>query len=285
MIRAGPRSRRGRTIKKYWRNDVAVAVLLIAAAFVPGIAELGLVIGELQLRDADRLSLALLFQAAALVIRRRWPALRLAITGAAFSAYQIGGYPPTVACLALLVALYSVGTHQQSRRRTVAIIATLSYAALALTLHANGSTERLIDYLTFFAVLAACWGAGSWVRARQAEEARKRRESVSAASPAWGSVSPSSAEPSRQAARHRSSRSRWVPLPRSSPSFGTRGQRAASRNVNPPMCPARGGSGRPLGERSPASGCSSRPCCPSRCSAGSGSPGGARSAGCWPFSV
>ncbi|WP_433825005.1 sensor histidine kinase [Actinoplanes sp. CA-015351] len=182
MIRAGPRSRRGRTIKKDWRNDVAAAALLIAAAFVPGIAELGLAVGELNLRGADRFSLALLLiQAAALVLRRRWPALCLAITGATFIAYQIGGYPPTVAGLAVLVALYSVGTHQQSHRRTVAIVATLAYAALALTLHANGSTERLIDYLTFFAVLAACWGAGSWVRARQAEEARKRRASVGAA--------------------------------------------------------------------------------------------------------
>ncbi|MEU8662318.1 sensor histidine kinase [Actinoplanes philippinensis] len=171
-----------------WRSldpmlrDAAGAALLIVAAFVPGVAELGLEVGELHLRADDRISLALLLaQAAALVLRRRRPVLCLALVAAAFAAHQLAGYPPTVAGLALLVALYSAGAHQERRRREAAATASLAYAALAVALHLRGSAERMIDFVTFFAVLAACWAAGSWVRARQAEEQRRRRESVGAA--------------------------------------------------------------------------------------------------------
>ncbi|GIE77952.1 two-component sensor histidine kinase [Actinoplanes philippinensis] len=172
---------RWRTLDPMLR-DAAGAALLIVAAFVPGVAELGLEIGELHLRADDRISLALLLtQAAALVLRRRRPVLCLAIVAAAFAAHQLAGYPPTVAGLALLVALYSAGAHQERRRRAAAVTASVAYAGLAVALHLRGSAERLIDFVTFFAVLAACWAAGSWVRARQAEEQRRRRESVGAA--------------------------------------------------------------------------------------------------------
>lgn len=173
---------------RWWRaldpmlRDAAGAALLIVAAFVPGVAELGLEIGELHLRPADRISLVLLLiQALALIPRRRRPALSLAIVAAAFAAHQLAGYPPTVTGLALLLALYSAGAHQERHRRPVAAAATVAYVALAIALHQRGAAERVIDFGTFFAVLAACWAAGSWVRARQAEERRRRQESVGAA--------------------------------------------------------------------------------------------------------
>ncbi len=92
--------------------------------------------------------------------------------------YQWGGYPTTVAGMALLFVLYSVGAHQERFRRPIAVTATAGYVALAIALHRHGSGERVINYVTFFVVLAASWGAGAWVRSRQLDEARKRQASV-----------------------------------------------------------------------------------------------------------
>ena len=55
---------------------------------------------------------------------------------------------------------------------------TAGYAALAITLALLGSPERPIDWFTFYLLLVACWGAGSWVRARASAEARRRRQSM-----------------------------------------------------------------------------------------------------------
>ncbi|BBH70621.1 two-component sensor histidine kinase [Actinoplanes sp. OR16] len=160
-------------------RDGVLAGLLGVAAFVPGVAELGLAVGELPARDAGVPGLMLLLvQAGALVLRRIRPALCLAIAGGAFIAYQLLGYPPTVAGLALLVALYSAGAHLRRRRRETAIAAAVAYAGLAAGLRLLGSGERLIDFVTFAAVLAACWGAGSWVRRRQADEVRRRADGI-----------------------------------------------------------------------------------------------------------
>lgn len=163
-------------------RDAAGAVLLVVAAFVPGIAELGLEIGELHLRADDRISLVLLLiQALALTLRRSRPALCLTIVATAFAAHQLAGYPPTVAGLALLVALYSAGAHQEHLRRSVAATAAVAYVVLAVALHLRGSAERVIDFATFAALLAACWAAGQGMRARQRDEQRRRLESIGAA--------------------------------------------------------------------------------------------------------
>ncbi|BCY13065.1 two-component sensor histidine kinase [Actinoplanes sp. L3-i22] len=160
-------------------RDAVGAGLLIVAAFVPGLAELGLQIGELHLHGATGLSLGLLvIQALALVPRRRWPAVSLAAGGLAWGVYQLGGYPVTIAGMALLLVLYSVGAHQERFRREVAAAGVAGYVALAIALHERGSTEHVINYATFFVVLAACWGAGAWVRSRQHDELRKREASV-----------------------------------------------------------------------------------------------------------
>ncbi|SDT37095.1 sensor histidine kinase [Actinoplanes derwentensis] len=171
---------------RWWRSldplirDAAGAVLLIVAAFVPGVAELGLEIGELHQRADDPLSLTLLLlQAGGLALRRRWPAVCLAIVGSAYVVHQLLGYPANVATMALVVALYSAGAYQQ--RWTVVAAVTAAYTGLAVGLHLRGSGEQPVDFVTFFAFLAACWGAGAWIRARQAEEQRKRQASVGAA--------------------------------------------------------------------------------------------------------
>jgi signal transduction histidine kinase len=52
---------------------------------------------------------------------------------------------------------------------------------LAAVLALRNSPERPIDWFTFYLLLVLCWGAGSWVRARTAAEAQRRRQSVEVA--------------------------------------------------------------------------------------------------------
>jgi signal transduction histidine kinase len=47
---------------------------------------------------------------------------------------------------------------------------------LAVALDGLGSPQRPADYVAFYLVLAACWGAGSVIRARQARAAERRRQ-------------------------------------------------------------------------------------------------------------
>ena len=161
-----------------WR-PLVVPGLLAGAAFVPGVAELGLEVGELRLRPASALSVALvLAQCLPLVARRRWPGPVLLVVGAAFAAYQVLGYPVTIAGFGLAIALYNAGAHLTRWRRVTMAAASGAYAVMAVVLHLRHSPERLFDFATFFVVLAFCWGAGEWMRARQQRADRQRERSV-----------------------------------------------------------------------------------------------------------
>lgn len=157
--------------------DLGLAGVLAAASFVPQLAGNGVHLGQLAVRQADIWTAVLtLGQCLPMAVRRRWPTVCLVVVAGCFAAYESLGYRSNFAGVALFVALYSAGAHIGRFRRASAAAATLGYVALSVTLHSLGSPERLIDYGTFYIALLACWRAGTWVRARQAAEAARRRE-------------------------------------------------------------------------------------------------------------
>jgi signal transduction histidine kinase len=165
--------------------DLGLAAVLAAASFVPQLAGNGLQFGQLAVRPADTWSALLtLGQCLPLSVRRRWPLLCLVVVTGSFAAFQSLGYRTDFASAGLFVAVYSAGAHLGRSRRGVAAVATAGYVALAATLHALRSPERLIDYGTFYLALVICWRAGSWMRARQAAEVERRRESAQQATAA-----------------------------------------------------------------------------------------------------
>ena len=151
----------------------------MAVAFAPPLMANGVALGELaQHRLGIPGSVLAVAQALPLAVRRRWPALSLAVVAVAFAVFQLIGYASSMASIGLFIALYSVGAHASQHRRAVAWAVTAAYAALAIALALRGSPERPINWVTFYLLLAACWLAGSWVRARAAFESARRRQSA-----------------------------------------------------------------------------------------------------------
>jgi signal transduction histidine kinase len=159
------------------RWDLGLVGVLAVASFLPQLAGNGVQLGELAVRPADAWAAVLtLGQCLPLAVRRRWPVVCLAVVAGCFAAYQSLGYRSNFAGVGLFIAVYSAGAHVGRLRRGSAAVATGGYVVLAVILHSLRSPERLIDYGTFFIALLACWGAGSWIRTRQAAEDERRRE-------------------------------------------------------------------------------------------------------------
>jgi signal transduction histidine kinase len=162
-----------------WLQDTVLAVVLTAVAFAPPLAANGVALGELgHHRLGIAGSLLSAAQALPLAARRRWPRWTLAVVGTAFGIYQIVGYRSTFASVGLFIALYSAGAHQARYRRPLAAAATAGYAVLATILALQGSPERVIDWITFYLLLVACWGAGAVIRSRAVAEEGRRQQSV-----------------------------------------------------------------------------------------------------------
>jgi hypothetical protein len=177
---------------RWWRacggltQDAGVAVAFTVLALLPPLAANGLRLGQLPVHRAGPVAVVLvLAQGLPLVARRRWPALCLAVVACAFAAYQLLGYPPSFGGEGLLLALYAAGAHEGSFRGELITGATASYVVLAVALDGLGSPERAIDYVVFYLALAACWGAGAFVRGRRASglEQHDQRAAGEPASP------------------------------------------------------------------------------------------------------
>ncbi|MET9163218.1 histidine kinase [Streptomyces cellulosae] len=163
-------------------KDGVLALVLTAPAFVPTLSGVGAQIGDLPERTPDTLGIALvLAQTLPLAARRRWPAACLVAVVATFAAHQALGYATTFASVGLYVALYSAGAHQVRFRRSLAVLASVGYAALAVALDRLGSPNDVPDYLAFGLILAAVRLAGGSMRRRRAEEAERRRLEAEAA--------------------------------------------------------------------------------------------------------
>ncbi|GAA2391637.1 histidine kinase [Streptomyces glaucosporus] len=166
----------------WWRErdasvkDGVLALTLSLLAFVPTLSNLGAQIGDLPERPASVLSVGLvLAQTLPLAVRRRWPAACLAVVAGAFAVHQALGFATTFASVGLYLALYSAGAHQVRFRHGLAVVAGVGYTVLAVVLDRLGSPQSVPDYLAFGLALAAVWLAGSTVRTRRTEEAKRRR--------------------------------------------------------------------------------------------------------------
>ncbi|MFJ4046115.1 sensor histidine kinase [Microbacterium sp. NPDC089987] len=172
-----------RFIRARW--DILLAVALVGLSFVPGVARQGLELAGLPDRPLDLLGIALLVVQGGAVALIRWRAgWALAVTGAAFAAYQLLGYPTTFAALGLLVTLVAAGALIEQHRRLTAVIALSAYVALAAALLAFDVHLTIVDTLTFGMLLAALWIWGSWLRsqaaARRAREVAAERDAIAA---------------------------------------------------------------------------------------------------------
>jgi len=172
----------------WWRTrgvvvrDALLALGVVTLTLVPGTGQVAAAIGDLPGHPRDGVGVVLIgLLSVPLALRRRSPGWCLALVGAGFAGYQLGGYPPAFATLSLYVALYSAGAYLQRGRSAVAAGATAGYLLLAVELHHRGSPQRPADFLLFLVALAVCWAAGAWMLSRRRGEAVRQRETVVAA--------------------------------------------------------------------------------------------------------
>jgi len=181
------RDPRQRRVRVPWAHlpvaaqDAAGGIVLFVLALLPlGVA--GVELGELHHYVAPWVPPVLIAgQTLALTLRRVAPGTALAVVGVAFAAAQLAGVSTGLAGLGLFVAIYSFAAYGQKRRRTISVAAVACYALLAVALHAEGSPERPLDWVTFFLVLTTPWFVGLLVRRRLAEQAAREAEAASEA--------------------------------------------------------------------------------------------------------
>ncbi|GGK70956.1 two-component sensor histidine kinase [Sphaerisporangium melleum] len=170
-----------RRIPDLWRRcdvvvqDLPFALLFAALSFVPAFDGHGTEVGELPDRPFDAATIGVIaLECLPLAVRRRWPAVCLALVAAGFAVDQLRGYH-TFAGNALPVALFSAGAHLERHRRAVMIACSVAYVPLSVALHRLGSAEGVSGFTTFYLTLVVAWGGGSWLRLSRAAEAERRR--------------------------------------------------------------------------------------------------------------
>nr|WP_069813867.1 histidine kinase [Streptomyces sp. TP-A0874] len=156
-------------------RDLLLGVLLLAGSLLPVLHSYGTRIGDLPNRPFDALAVvAVALECLPLAVRRRWPVVCLALVSLGFAADQLRGYH-SLAGTALPIALLSVGSHLERRRRATALLFSAAYVPLAIALSRFGSGETWDGFLTFYLALAFAWGIGAWLRSTRAMEAERRR--------------------------------------------------------------------------------------------------------------
>ncbi len=168
-------------IPDLWRQadvtvrDLPFALVLAGVALMPSLHGDGTQIGELPHRPYDALAVvAVAVQCLPLIMRRRWPAVCLALVSAGFALDQLRGYH-SLAGMALAVALMSAGAYLDRYRRVTAVLATVAFVALMVVFRRLGSSEELEGLVVVYLVLALAWGVGTWLRSTRAAEAERRR--------------------------------------------------------------------------------------------------------------
>ncbi|WP_369223047.1 sensor histidine kinase [Streptomyces sp. R39] len=157
-------------------RDLPLGLLLLAGSFLPVLHDKGTRVGDLPTRPFDALVIAVLgLECLPLAVRRRWPAVSLALVCLGFAVDQLRGYH-SLASTALPIALISTGAHLERHRRPAALLFSLAYVPLAVALHRLGSGgEKASGFVTFYLALVLAWGVGAWLRSTRAAEADRRR--------------------------------------------------------------------------------------------------------------
>jgi signal transduction histidine kinase len=169
-----------RVVERWRRLEVAVrdlplGLLLLVASLVPVLHSHGTQLGAVPTRPVDALGVAAVaLECLPLAVRRRWPAVCLALVALGFALDQLRGYH-SVAAMALPVALLSAGAHLERHRRATALALAAAYALLAVALSALAPGEPPGEFATFSVALALVWGVGAWLRSTRAAEAELRR--------------------------------------------------------------------------------------------------------------
>ncbi|MGW7424803.1 sensor histidine kinase [Streptomyces sp. NPDC054813] len=171
-----------RQVSGWWHRldvtvrDLPLGLLVLTGSFLPTLHGNGTQVGDLPTRPFDALAgLALGLECLPLALRRRWPAVSLALVSLGFAVDQIRAYH-SVAGVALPLALLSTGAHLDRHRRAAALLFSAAYVPFAIVLHRLGSGgETASEFVTFYLALVLAWGAGAWLRATRAAEAERRR--------------------------------------------------------------------------------------------------------------
>ncbi|GAB3907173.1 histidine kinase [Kibdelosporangium lantanae] len=157
-------------------KDALLAAGLTVMALVPQLGVVSAQIGDLPERPVDVPFVALTVALCVpLAVRVRWPVACLAVVGVAFALHEALAYPPTVGTIGFYLAIYAAGAHQRRFRLVTGVVGTAGYVALAFTLHALGSPNRIRDFALFFLVLVVIWMVGDGVRRWRAGEAERRQ--------------------------------------------------------------------------------------------------------------
>ncbi|RFU42788.1 two-component sensor histidine kinase [Actinomadura logoneensis] len=142
--------------------------------FLPALRGHETQVGELPARPFDATAIAaLVLLCGPLAVRRRWPAVSLALVTAGFAVAQLRGYH-MVAGTALPLALMSAGAHLDHHRRATVVVLSAAYPPLAWGLDRLGGAERPEGYITFYAGLVVSWCVGAWLRSTRRAEAERR---------------------------------------------------------------------------------------------------------------
>jgi signal transduction histidine kinase len=170
-----------RRLPDLWRQwpvtvrDLPLALALALTAVVPALERQGTQVGNLPDRPYDALTVGVVaLECLPLAVRRRWPAVCLALVSLGFVVDQFRGYH-TVAGTGLAFALISAGAYLERRRWTAVGLASAAYVGLVISLDRLGSDEGAAGFTTFYLLLALAWGTGAWLRQNRAAEAERRR--------------------------------------------------------------------------------------------------------------
>ncbi|NUW30312.1 two-component sensor histidine kinase [Nonomuraea sp. SMC257] len=170
-----------RRITDLWRRcdvvvrDLPFGLLLAVASLLPALHGKGTQVGDLPARPFDALAFVVIaLESLPLAVRRRWPAVCLALVSLGFVLDQLRAYHVFTSS-AMPIALISAGAHLERHRRATVVLLSVAYVPLALALGRIGASERVEGYVVFYLALALAWGIGAWLRSTRAAEAERRR--------------------------------------------------------------------------------------------------------------
>ncbi|MEV0590295.1 sensor histidine kinase [Nonomuraea cavernae] len=169
-----------RRVADLWRRsdvtvrDFPLALLLSVASFLPALQGHGTQLGDLPPSPFDAPAIAVIaLECLPLAVRRRWPAVCLALVSLGFALDQFLAYH-ALAGIALPIALVSAGAHLERHRRVTMVLLSVAYLPLAVALDRAGVGEEPEGFVLFYLALVLAWGIGAWLRSTRAAEAERR---------------------------------------------------------------------------------------------------------------